>query len=151
MNEIYQYQGYLSTFHSGEIVKINIKTLFYSENIDYTMTIVDSDDKELSKLKKCAAIVVTKSYSNDFIYITKEGNMQLCHQVNCSRLMLIRPNSFNFDSVNEIKEKVNPFILLFKFHDCVDQSIPILLMTDNREDKYEVYNNQSKKNINFLR
>jgi len=105
MSEMFQYQGYLSKLHQGEIFKINIKETFYSDNIDYSMTIVDSDDKDLIAQNNCASILVTKSYSNDFVYITREGNMQLCKQVKSSRLMMIRPNMFNNDSVNEIKEK----------------------------------------------
>lgn len=139
MSEMYQYQGYLSIVHPGLVTKINIKENFWSDNIDYTLTIVDSDDQELTQRKSCVAIIVTKAYSNDFIYLTKEGNMQLCKQVKASRLILIRANAFNFDSVQDIKNKISHYILLFKFRECVDDSIPIMLFSDSRNEMYEVH------------
>jgi hypothetical protein len=142
MSEMYQYQGYLSIVHPGLVTKINIKENFWSDNIDFTLTVVDSDDQELTQRKSCVAIIVTKAYANDFIYLAKEGNMQLCKQVKASRLLLIRPNAFNFDSVQDIKNKISHYILLFKFRDCVDESIPIMLFSDSRNEMYEVYRGQ---------
>lgn len=139
MFEMYQYQGYLQELHPGLVVKINVKENFWSENVDFTLTIVDSDDPELLKKKNCVAVIVTKAYYNDFIYIAKEGNMQLCKQVSASRLILIRPNAFNQDSVQAIKDKISHYILLFKFNDCATEAIPIMLFSDSKNEQFEIY------------
>lgn len=139
MYEMFQYQGYLSTLTQGNVVKICVKENFWSDNVDYTLTIVDSNDPELTNKKTCVAIIVTKSYANDFIYLTQEGNMQLCQQVKASRIILIRPNAFNFDSVNDIKEKISHYIALFRFRDCSETSTPIMLMSNSSNETYDVY------------
>jgi hypothetical protein len=141
MYEMFQYQEFLKEYRPGNVLRINVKENFWSDNIDYTLNIVDSDDPELIKKQSCAAIIVSKSYVGDFIYITREGNLGLCKQVQSSRLILIRPNAFNNDDVNIIKEKISHYILLFKFRDCVTISIPIMLMSDNKKETYELFKN----------
>ena len=142
MSEMYQYQGYLFNLHPGLVTKINVKENFWSDNIDYTLTIVDAEDEELKARNTCVAIIVTKAYANDFIYLAKEGNMQLCRQVRASRLILIRPNSFNYDSVQTIKDKISHYILLFRFSSCVDESIPIMLFSDSKNENYDIHRGQ---------
>jgi hypothetical protein len=139
MYEMYQYQGYLAEQRPGLVFKINVKENFWSDNIDFTLTIVDSEEAELQEKKTCVAIIVTKAYANDFIYLTKEGNMALCQQVKASRIILIRPNAFNFDSINVIKDKLSHYIIMFKFKNCLNESIPIMQFSDSSNESYNIY------------
>jgi hypothetical protein len=66
MYEMYQYHAYLQELHPGMAIPIKIKETFYSDNIDFTVTIVDSADKELQQLNKCVAIIVNKTYNHTF-------------------------------------------------------------------------------------
>ena len=141
MFEIYQYHGYLKNLHPGYSIPIKIKEQFWTDNIDFTLTICDSDDEEILKKKKCVAIIVSKSYASDFIYLTVEGNMSLCKQTDSARIILIRPAPFNNDSTTEIKNKLINYIILFKFNDCVNDSIPVMLMSDDNEQMEIVYEN----------
>ena len=143
MYEMYNYQGYLSILHPGYIIPIKIKENFWSENIDYTLTICDAEDPNLLETKKCVAIIVSKNYANDFIYINPEGNMALCRQVNAARILLIRPAPFNFDDTTTIKNKMSSYILLFKFKDCVTDSIPVMLMSDENNETNRIFTNDS--------
>ena len=133
MFEIYQYHGYLKNLHPGYSIPIKIKEEFWSDNIDFTLTICDSDDEEILKKKKCVAIIVSKNYLSDFIYLTVEGNMSLCKQTDSARIILIRPSPFNNDSINDIKKKLFNYIILFKFNDCINESIPVMLMSEENE------------------
>ena len=142
MFEIYQYHGYLKDLHPGYSIPIKIKEQLWSDNIDFTLTICDSDDEEILKKKKCVAIIVSKSYSSDFMYLTVEGNMSLCKQTDSARIILIRPAPFNNDSTSEIKNKLINYILLFKFKDCVNESIPVMLMSDDNEQMEILYENK---------
>ena len=130
MYQIYQYQAYLYNLHPGTITPIKIKETLYGDEIEFTISVVDSDDKDLIALNKCAAVIISKNFSNEFITLTVEGNMSICKQCNVSRLLLIRAAPFNFDPIHVIKEKISSYVLLFKFGSCVDQSIPIMLMND---------------------
>ena len=130
MYQIYQYQAYLYNLHPGTITPIKIKETLYGDEIEFTISVVDSDDKDLIALNKCAAVIISKNFSNDFITLTAEGNFSICKQCNVSRLLLIRAAPFNFDPIHVIKEKISSYVLLFKFGSCVDQSIPIMLMND---------------------
>jgi hypothetical protein len=53
--------------------------------------------------------------------------------------MLIKPNNFNNDSVQNIKDKISHYILLFKYKSCKDEAIPIMLFSDSKNENYEVY------------
>ena len=130
MYQIYQYQAYLYNLHPGTITPIKIKETLYGDEIEFTISVVDSNDKDLIALNKCAAVIISKNFSNEFITLTVEGNMSICKQCNVSRLLLIRAAPFNFDPIHVIKEKISSYVLLFKFGSCVDQSIPIMLMND---------------------
>ncbi len=143
MNEIYQYQAYLYKLHPGSIIPIKIKESLYSDDIDFTISVCDSNDENLIKLNKCAAIIISKNFANEFITLTAEGNMSLCKQCNVSRLLLIRPAPFNFDPINIIKEKISAYILIFKFGSCVDESIPIMLMNEDPKDMLTVFQNET--------
>lgn len=141
MQEMFNYQNFLSVLRLGNTLKINVKENFWSDNIDYTLTIVDTDNQELLKKQNCVAVIVTKAYSSDFIYISKEGNMQLCNQLQTSRLILIRPSFFNQDDFTKIKDKISHYILLFKYKDCQTESIPIMLLSDNKAETHELFSN----------
>ncbi len=141
MNEMYQYQGYLRNLHSGTVLTINIRENYWSDNIDFTFTICDSNEEELLNKKICKAIIVSKVYSKDFLYLSPEGNQTLCKQVEASRIILIRQNSFNIDSINQLKEKLQHLILFFKFEDSVNESIPIMLMSESRDESSVVFEN----------
>ena len=143
INEIYQYQAYLYKLHPGSIIPIKIKESLYSDDIDFTISVCDSNDENLIKLNKCAAIIISKNFTNEFITLTAEGNMSLCKQCNVSRLLLIRPAPFNFDPINIIKEKISAYILIFKFGSCVDESIPIMLMNEDPKDMLTVFQNET--------
>ena len=137
--QMYQYQFYFYQLHPGTITPIKIKENLWSDNIDFTISICDSKDEELIKLNKCAAIIISKNFANEFITLTAEGNMSLCTQCQVSRLLLVRAAPFNFDTINEIKEKIANYILLFKFGSCVDKSIPIMLMNEENKDMKNVF------------
>ena len=143
INEIYQYQAYLYKLHPGSIIPIKIKETLYSDDIAFTISVCDSNDENLIKLNKCAAIIISKNFANEFITLTAEGNMSLCKQCNVSRLLLIRPAPFNFDPINIIKEKISAYILIFKFGSCVDESIPIMLMNEDPKDMLTVFQNET--------
>ena len=143
MFEMYQYQGYLKDLHPGYSIPIKIKEQFWSDNIDFTLTICDSDDEEVRNKKKCVAIIVSKSYSSDFVYLTIEGNMALCKQADAARIILIRAAPFNHDSTEEIKQKLSSYIVLFKFKDCVNESIPVMLMSDENEQMEIIFENDN--------
>ena len=143
MNEMYQYQGYLRHLHSGVVLTINVRENFWSDNIDFTFTICDSDDEYLLSKKICKAIIVSKIYSKDFLYLSPEGNQTLCKQVEASRIILIRQNSFNIDSIAQLKEKLQHLILFFKFYDSVNESIPIMLMSESRDESVTVFENEN--------
>ena len=128
--QMYQYQAYLYNLHPGTITPIKIKETLYGDEIEFTISVVDSKDKDLIALNKCAAVIIGKNFSNEFITLTAEGNMSICKQCNVSRLLLVRAAPFNFDPVHVIKEKITNYVLLFKFGSCVDESIPIMLMNE---------------------
>ena len=128
--QMYQYQAYLYNLHPGTITPIKIKETLYGDEIEFTISVVDSNDKDLIALNKCAAVIIGKNFSNEFITLTAEGNMSICKQCNVSRLLLVRAAPFNFDPVHVIKEKITSYVLLFKFGSCVDESIPIMLMNE---------------------
>ena len=142
-NQIYQYQAYLYKLHPGNIIPIKIKETLYGDDIDFTISVCDSNDENLIKLNKCAAIIISKNFANEFITLTAEGNMSLCKQCNVSRLLLIRPAPFNFDPINVIKEKISSYVLLFKFGSCVDQSIPIMLMNEEPKEMLTVFQDKT--------
>ena len=141
--QIYEYQAYLYKLHPGTITPIKIKETLYGDEIDFTISVVDSDNKDLLSLNKCAAVIISKNFSNEFITLTAEGNMSLCKQCNVSRLLLIRAAPFNFDPVNVIKEKITGYVLLFKFGTCVDESIPIMLMNEEPKEMVNVYSDDN--------
>ena len=140
--QMYQYQAYLYKLHPGSQTPIKIRETLWSDNIDFTITVCDSNDEELVKLNKCAAIIISKNFANEFITMTFEGNMSLCKQCQVSRLLLVRAAPFNFDTVEMIKEKISSYVVLFKFGTCVDKSIPIMLMNEENKETKTVYMNE---------
>ena len=139
INQIYQYQAYLYQLHPGTITPIKIKETLYGDEIEFTISVIDSNDKQLISLNKCAAVIISKNFSNEFLTLTPEGNMSLCKQCNVSRLLLIRAAPFNFDPVHVIKEKITGYVIIFKFGSCVDQSIPIMLMNEEPKEVTNVF------------
>ena len=139
INQMYQYQAYFYNLHPGKCIPIKIKETLWSDNIEFTITVCDSNDENLIKLNKCAAIIVDKNFTNEFIYLTNEGNMSLCKQSQVSRLLLIRAAPFNYDHPEIIREKISSYVILFKFAKCIDKSIPIMLMSDEKKDTINVY------------
>ena len=139
INQMYQYQAYFYNLHPGKCIPIKIKETLWSDNIEFTITVCDSNDENLVKLNKCAAIIVDKNFANEFIYLTNEGNMSLCKQSQVSRLLLIRAAPFNYDHPEIIREKISSYVILFKFAKCIDKSIPIMLMSDEKKDTINVY------------
>ena len=141
IHQMYQYQAYLYKLHPGTMTPIKIKETLWSDNIDFTITVCDSNEEELINLNKCAAIIIGKNFANEFVYLTIEGNMSLCKQCQVSRLLLIRAAPFNFDPPDIIKAKMSNYVILFRFAKCVDSSIPIMLMSDEKKDTLNVYMN----------
>ena len=137
--QMYEYQAYLSNLHPGTITPIKIKETLYGDEIAFTISVVDSNDKALLSLNKCAAVIISKNFTNEFITLTPEGNMSLCKQCNVSRLLLVRAAPFNNDPAHVIKEKITGYVLLFKFASCVDESIPIMLMNEEPKEMIEVF------------
>ena len=134
MYEMYQYQTYLQVLHPGQIFPVQIKENFYSDNIECTLTVVDSNDQEMLKKKNCKAIIVGKSFNTEFMYLTNEGQVALCKQCQASRIIIIRPSPFNYDSVYELKNRMNSYIVLFSFAESKDKQIPIMLMNESVEN-----------------
>ena len=141
IHQMYQYQAYLYKLHPGTMTPIKIKETLWSDNIDFTITVCDSNEEELIKLNKCPDIIIGKNFANEFVYLTIEGNMSLCKQCQVSRLLLIRAAPFNFDPPDIIKAKMSNYVILFRFAKCVDSSIPIMLMSDEKKDTLNVYMN----------
>ena len=137
--QMYQYEAYLYQLHPGTITPIKIKETLYGDEIEFTISVIDSDNKDLLALNKCAAVIISKNFSNEFITLTPEGNMSLCKQCNVSRLLLVRAAPFNYDPVHIIKEKISGYVVLFKFGSCVDQSIPIMLMNEEPREMTNVF------------
>ena len=139
IHQMYQYQAYLYKLHPGTMTPIKIKETLWSDNIEFTINVCDSNDEELIKLNKCAAIIIGKNFANEFVYLTIEGNMSLCKECKVSRLLLIRAAPFNYDPPDIIKAKMSNYVILFKFASCVDNSIPIMLMSDEQKDTINVF------------
>ena len=139
MYQIYQYQAYFYNLHPGTITPVKIKDKLYSDDIAFTISVIDSKDKDLIALNKCAAVIIGKSFANDFVSLTAEGNMSLCQQCKVSRLLLVRAAPFNFDPVHVIKDKISGYVILFKFNSCVDKSLPIMLMNEEQKDITNVF------------
>lgn len=157
MNQMFQYQKYLNILHPGECTKINVKEIFWSENIDFSMIICDCDNEDLIKEKNCAAIIIGQSHINNNISLTKQTNLSLCKQIKVSRLIIIRPGPFNPYTVAKVKDRLSSYIMLFKFNECSQKSIPIMMMNDENENVDKVYidNNvlirEIKQNDNIMR
>jgi spermidine synthase len=141
MLKIYQYHFFFQELHPNTSTHVPIQRSFFDDDIEFVCHVIDSNDPELLKKKTCAAILVSKTYANDFIYFNIEGNMALCNQVGASRIMLIRPSPFNFYSQNRIKTEMVPYIVLFKFKDCVDEEIPIMNINDEGGETYSILDN----------
>ena len=139
MSEMYIFQFFLRELHPGEFFPMKIQESFWSNNIEFTITIADSNEKNLIETKKCVAIIISKNYVSDFMYLSTQNYMTLCKQVKSARIILIRPSPFNFDDTNTIKNKMRAYILLFRFKDCVDESIPVMLMSDENQKMSFVY------------
>jgi hypothetical protein len=69
--------------------------------------------------------------------------MALCKQADAARIILIRAAPFNHDSTEEIKQKLSSYIVLFKFKDCVNESIPVMLMSDENEQMEIIFENDN--------
>ena len=139
MSEIFQYQKYLEKLRPGQIFILYIKELFWTDNIDFSMIICDSDNEEIIKQKKCASVIIGQSNLNNFINLNKQGNLSLCHQLNSSRLIIIRPNPFCSYTMTKIKDRISSYIMLFKFAECQQKSIPIIMMNDENENVDKVF------------
>jgi len=100
---------------------------------------IDTKSEELAKEKTCTALIVTKNFVNDFLYISDEGNFLLCEQVKYSRIILIKPNMFNKDSPQEIQNKLSAYISMFNFEDSVSKKISVHMISDNSTEKFLVY------------
>lgn len=134
--EMFRVQLYLQNLHPGQVFPIPIKEAMYSDNIECNLTIIDSNDPTLLEKKNCVAVIVGRGFINEFINLSQPGFLALCRQVQAARIILIRPAPFNFDDVYEIKRKMNSYIILFTYKDCVNtDSIPLMLMNENSENK----------------
>ena len=134
--EMFRVRLYLQNLHPGQVFPIPIKEAMYSDNIECNLTIIDSNDPTLLEKKNCVAVIVGRGFINEFINLSQPGFLALCRQVQAARIILIRPAPFNFDDVYEIKRKMNSYIILFTYKDCVNtDSIPLMLMNENSENK----------------
>ena len=157
MNQMFQYQKFLNILHPGKSFKINIKELFWSDNIDFSMIICDNDNEDMIKLKNCTAIIIGQSHLNNNIILNKKGNLSLCKQIKVSRLIIIRPGPFNPYTIANMKDRLSSYIMLFKFNDCSQKSIPLMMMNDENENVDKVYIDNKvlireiKQNDNIMR
>ena len=139
MNKMFQYQNYLNILYPGKNFLINIKETFWSDNIDFSLIVCDCDNEDIIKQRNCGAIIFGQSHLNDFISLSKQGNLSLCNQIKVSRLFIIRPSPFNPYTTQQLKGKLSSYISLFKFKDCFQDSIPIMMMNDENENVDKVY------------
>ena len=134
--EMFRVRLYLQNLHPGQVFPIPIKEAMYSDNIECNLTIIDSNDQTLIEKKNCVAVIVGRGFINEFINLSQQGFLALCEQVKAARIILIRPAPFNFDDVYEIKRKMNSYIILFTYKDCVNtDSIPLMLMNENSDNQ----------------
>ena len=61
------------------------------------------------------------------------------NRINFARVILIKPNMFNQDDTNTIKDKVSHYIKMFSYEDNTTENIPIHLISDSSVEKYDVY------------
>lgn len=131
---------YLRKRQPGKTIKVEIKKVIWTETIDYTAYITDSNDENLQKLNTISTFLVTSSYANDFIYISGKGREGLCGQSLSSRVILIRPSYFNNDSHDEMKKFLLTYSGLFAFDEV--KSNKFLSLSDSNSTIYEIYNDE---------
>ena len=78
MYQMFQYEKFLNILHPGKSFKVEVKEIFWSDNIDFTMIIVDCNNEDILKQKNCAAIIIGQSYLNNFFPLNKKENLSLC-------------------------------------------------------------------------
>ena len=138
MKKTHELQNYLQTLRPGKTFEYNVRTRFYTNDIDCTMTIIDSDDKELIAKKNYVSLIISKKYGNDYFYLNKREYFNLCKQAKASRIIMLRPSPFNTLSMYEFRQTMNNYILLFKFKECSEQSVPIMVLANEYEESYQV-------------
>ena len=139
MYQMFQYEKFLNILHPGKSFKVEVKEIFWNDNIDFTMVIVDCNNEDILKQKNCAAIIIGQSYLNNFFPLNKKENLSLCRQLKVSRLIIIRPSPFNPYTITSVKQRLSSYIMLFKFNECLQKSIPIMMMNDENENVDKVY------------
>ena len=78
MYQMFQYEKFLNILHPGKSFKVEVKEIFWNDNIDFTMIIVDCNNEDILKQKNCAAIIIGQSYLNNFFPLNKKENLSLC-------------------------------------------------------------------------
>jgi len=71
--------------------------------------------------------------------MTAEGNLQLCNQTQSSRLILVKPNMFNTDNNDKLKEKIFNYLAMFRYEDCLIEKIPVFTIADPNKETYNIY------------
>lgn len=56
-----------------------------------------------------------------------------------SRLILVKPNMFNKDSNEKLKEKIFSYLAMFKYDECVTEKIPVYTVADSNKETYKVH------------
>ena len=139
MRKMFLYQKYLAVLHPGKCFNIEIKVLFWSEDLDFSMMICDSDNEEIINKKNCSSVIIGQSYLHNFINLNKIGILALSKQCLSSRLIVIRPSPFNGYTIDKVKERLSSYIMLFKFNECQQKSFPIMMLSDDSENVDKVY------------
>ena len=139
MRQMFINQKYLQVLHPGKCFNIEIKVLFWTEDLDFSMMICDSDNEQIINKKDLSAIIIGQSYLHNYISLNKIGNLALSRQVQVSRLIVIRPSPFNGYTIDKVKDRLSSYIMLFKFKECKQKSFPIMMMNDDSENVDKVY------------
>lgn len=132
-NHMYTIQEHIKILHPGKILQISVKDKPWNDYVDFTMTICDAEKEELLSKKNCKALISSKVYSKDYMHLKKEGYLALCDQVQASRIIIIRQNPYNFETIQQLSEKLRQIISSFTFESIVNEAIPIMLMSETRE------------------
>lgn len=137
MSRFYFKAKEFSTLSPKRIAHVPLYENYFSDNVEFSLIIIDYDE-EPNKQKGMCVIVVNKAYMADIIFLSPAGITQMCKQTNASRVILIRAAPFNYDSTQEMKQKIYSYIMLFKFKDCLNENISIRLMSDDKSEQYKV-------------
>lgn len=129
------YQLLFQNFNPGTVNKFRYREKLWSDKTDLTISVIDTDDKELIELKRTTCLIVTKDFVKDFSYSRPHHFLELCKQLQSSRVLLVKPNFFCNYTIEGLKEVLKGILPFLKFADCVDEQIKLNLVNDRSTEK----------------